>query len=129
MAANEGSQPTLKGPSFCFFCEVGDGFWVFWIFWVLTEFPTCSLNFPCVPQYVPNSTSLHLMSFATKFYCCNLHKQPKRRRLWYIYFETVQSLIKLFCDGLSNQLCPSQKEKNWTWGSSQLINTSHTIVC
>jgi hypothetical protein len=29
---------------------------------------------------------------------------------------------------LSNQSCPSQKEKNWTWGSSQLINTSHTIV-
>jgi hypothetical protein len=40
-------------------------------------FSKCSSNSQCVPQHVPNSTLLHLMSFALSFILVTFTSSPK----------------------------------------------------
>jgi hypothetical protein len=58
------------------------------------KFSQCSSTSQCVfPHHVPNNTSLYPIPFGAKFSSSNLYNQHTRRRLSYIYFGNVQSLL------------------------------------
>jgi len=57
---------------------------------ILNRFP----KFSIFSQHVPNSTTLHPISFAQKFSSCNLQGET-----YNISILSAQSLITIFCDG------------------------------
>jgi hypothetical protein len=77
---------------------------------------------PQIPNLFPNMPWMHFNVshiLCPKFWFYNTYKQTKARRLPYIYFNIIPSLIKFLCDAHHN------KKQIKLWGSSQLINTKY----
>ncbi len=94
-------------------------------------FPLNSIlqHVPQIPNLFPNMPWEHFNVshiLRPKFWFYNIYKQPKTRRLPYIYFNIIPSLIKFFCDAHHN------RKQIKLWGSWQLINTKYAcdiLVC
>jgi hypothetical protein len=112
------SQHAPKGSSSFSFGEGGGC----WIFIIPIKFPLILQHVPQIPNLFPNMPWEHFNVshiLCPEFYFCNIYKQPKTRRLPYIYFRIIPSLINCFCDAHHNT------KQIKLWGSSQLINTKY----
>jgi len=111
-------QHAPKGPNSFTFGEGGGC----WIFIIPIKFPLILKHVPQIPNLFPNMPWEHFNVshiLCPKFCFYNIYKQPKTRRLPYIYFRIIPSLIKFFCDTHHN------RKQIKLWGSSQLINTKY----
>ncbi len=89
------------------------------------------LSSQCVPQHLPNCSSLHPIFFAISCTLENLHIWPKG-----VYFKTVQSLIFNFFLMMDQTKMPITmiiiiiiiKSNEIFWRFSQLINMNHNIL-
>ncbi len=64
---------------------------------VFNVFSTCSSSYLCVPQSVPNSSSLYPKSIALS-YTLAIYITSSKDGLQHIHFENVKRLILFFCD-------------------------------
>lgn len=126
LAANEVSQQCTQRVQFLCF---GDGE----LFLFLMSSQTCSTRSQSIPPHVPQVLNVfcNMLPIALHFYpisfalrSCNLYEQPKMRRLQYIYFVTVLSLITFFFV-MTQSMMPITNEKFELWGSLQMC---HSII-
>jgi hypothetical protein len=97
----------------------GEG-WGCWIF--ISPIPLILQHVPQIPNLFPNMPWEHFNVshiLCPKFWFYNICKQPKTRRLPYIYFSIIPSLINFFCDAHHN------RKQIKLWGSSQLMHTKY----
>jgi hypothetical protein len=90
-----------------------------WIFNIPIKFPLILQHVPQIPNLFPNMCWEHFNVshiLCPEFCFYNIYKQPKTRRLPYIYLRIIPSLIKCFCNAYHN------RKEIKLWGSSQLIN-------
>ncbi len=126
LATNEVSQQCTQRVQFL--C-LGDGE----LFLFLMSSQTCSGRSQSIPPHVPQVLNVfcNMLPIPPHFYpisfalrSCNLFEQPKMRRLQYIYFVTVLSLITYFFV-MSQSMMPITNEKFELRGSLQMC---HSII-
>ncbi len=102
------SEHAFKGPKF-FFSFGGS------IREVLVLF--CS---QCVPQHVPNSTLLHLISFALSFILVTFISSPKGGH-YHISILGPHKALLIFFLWWTNQHCPLERKKKELWGAHNYL--------
>ncbi len=80
----------------------------------------------CVPQHVPNSALLHLISFALIFILVTFISSPKGGHYNISILGPYKALLNFF--GMDKSTLPIGKERKRTLGCSQLLNLSHNIL-